>query len=42
MLELLQALLSDLSAADRELIFSENAAQFYRLEDEMWSTEAEA
>jgi L-fuconolactonase len=41
-LELLQALLSDLSAADRELIFSENAAQFYRLEDEMWSTEAEA
>ena len=39
-LEVVQTLLADLSDEDRELIFSQNASQFYRLEDEIWSAAA--
>jgi L-fuconolactonase len=39
-LEVANTLLADLSEAERELIFSRNASQFYRLEDEMWSAAA--
>jgi L-fuconolactonase len=39
-LEVVQTLLADRSDEDRELIFSQNASQFYRLEDEIWSAAA--
>jgi L-fuconolactonase len=39
-LEVFQTLLADLSEEDRELIFSKNAAEFYRIEDGIWSAAA--
>ena len=39
-LEVFQTLLADLSASDRDSIFSRNASGFYRIEDEMWSAVA--
>ena len=39
-LETFSTLLADLGDEDRELIFSKNAAKFYRLEDEIWSAAA--
>ena len=39
-LELFQTLLADLSEAERELIFTKNASEFYRIEDEIWSAAA--
>jgi len=39
-LEMFQTLLADLSDEDRELIFSKNASQFYRIEEEIWSAAA--
>jgi L-fuconolactonase len=39
-LEIINTLLADLSDVERELIFSGNASQFYRIEDEIWSAAA--
>ena len=39
-LEIFQALLTELNDEDRDLIFSKNASQFYRIEDEIWSAAA--
>ena len=39
-LDAFQNLLANLSENDRERIFSKNAAQFYRIEDEIWSAAA--
>ena len=39
-LEMFETLLGDLSDEERELIFSKNAAQFYRIEDGIWCAAA--
>ena len=39
-LEIANTLLADLGDEERELIFSRNASQFYRIEDEIWSAAA--